>query len=147
MFGSLNRKKKKQLSTEEIDADEEQQAEEEEVEAREAEVETAAIMQQDMERVKNDLDSSQEDSNDHPFRVCGLEICSIAESILKGFTPLETLTKAELASIVAKIDADMVSSQDLKGIRRKQKTLKRLTESILDFVERNCFCTKFTQQK
>ena len=46
------------------------------------------------------------------------------------------LTKAELASIVAKIEADEVSSQDLKGIRKKKKTLKRVKAAVLDFVQK-----------
>ena len=75
------------------------------------------------------------------------DICALAESLIKGYSPLETLTKAELASIVAKIEADEVSSQDLKGIRRKKKTLKRVKAAVLVFVQKNCFCTQFAQQK
>ena len=128
----MNRKKKKkqtdnqgkkkqadnQGDTEEVDHEEEQQAVEEEIETREAEVEEASIMMQDMEQIENDLNSLQDDSDEHPFKANGIDICALAESLIKGFSPLETLTKAELASIVAKIEADEVSSQDLKGIRR-----------------------------
>ena len=119
----MNRKKKKkqadnQGDTEEVDHEEEQQAVEEEIETHEAEVEEASIMMQDMEQIENDLNSLQDDSDEHPFKANGIDICALAESLIKGFSPLETLTKAELASIVAKIEADEVSSQDLKGIRR-----------------------------
>ena len=119
----MNRKKKKkqadnQGDTEEVDHEEEQHAVEEEIETREAEVEEASIMMQDMEQIENDLNSLQDDSDEHPFKANGIDICALAESLIKGFSPLETLTKAELASIVAKIEADEVSSQDLKGIRR-----------------------------
>ena len=119
----MNRKKNQnqtdnQGDTEEVDHEEEQQAVEEEIETREAEVEEASIMMQDMEQIENDLNSLQDDSDEHPFKANGIDICALAESLIKGFSPLETLTKAELASIVAKIEADEVSSQDLKGIRR-----------------------------
>ena len=133
----MNRKKKKnqtdnqgknkkkqtdnQGDTEEVDHEEEQQAVEEEIETREAEVEEASIMMQDMEQIENDLNSLQDDSDEHPFKANGIDICALAESLIKGFSPLETLTKAELASIVAKIEADEVSSQDLKGIRQKRR--------------------------
>lgn len=159
----MNRKKKKQQTdnqgknkkkqtdnqgdTEEVDHEEEQQAVEEEIETREAEVEEASIMMQDMEQIENDLNSLQDDSDEHPFKANGIDICALAESLIKGFSPLETLTKAELASIVAKIEADEVSSQDLKGIRKKKKTLKRVKAAVLDFVQKNCFCTQFAQQK
>ena len=107
----MNRKKKKkqadnQGDTEEVDHEEEQQAVEEEIETREAEVEEASIMMQDMEQIENDLNSLQDDSDEHPFKANGIDICALAESLIKGFSPLETLTKAELASIVAKIEAD-----------------------------------------
>ena len=156
----MNRKKKKnqtdnqgknkkkqtdnQGDTEEVDHEEEQQAVEEEIETREAEVEEASIMMQDMEQIENDLNSLQDDSDEHPFKANGIDICALAESLIKGFSPLETLTKAELASIVAKIEADEVSSQ---GIRQKKKTLKRVKAAVLDFVQKNCFCTQFAQQK
>ena len=159
----MNRKKKKQQTdnqgknkkkqtdnqgdAEEVDHEEEQQAVEEEIETREAEVEEASIMMQDMEQIENDLNSLQDDSDEHPFKANGIDICALAESLIKGFSPLETLTKAELASIVAKIEADEVSSQDLKGIRKKKKTLKRVKAAVLDFVQKNCFCTQFAQQK
>ena len=148
----MNRKKKKkqadnQGDTEEVDHEEEQQAVEEEIETREAEVEEASIMMQDMEQIENDLNSLQDDSDEHPFKANGIDICALAESLIKGYSPLETLTKAELASIVAKIEADEVSSQDLKGIRQKKKTLKRVKAAVLDFVQKNCFCTQFAQQK
>ena len=103
-------RRKQQGDTEEVDLEEEQQAVEEEIETREAEVEEASIVMQDMEQIENDLNSLQDDSDVHPFKANGIDICALAESLIKGYSPLETLTKAELASIVAKIEADEVSS-------------------------------------
>jgi hypothetical protein len=142
----MNRKKKKkktdnQGDTEEVVLEEEQQAVEEEIETPETEVEEASIMMQDMEQIENDLNSLQDDSDVHPFKANGIDICALAESLIKGYSPLENLTKAELAFLVAKIEADEVSSQDLKGIRRKRKTLKQVKAAVLDFVQKNCFCT------
>ena len=61
------------------------------------------------EEIENDLNDLQDDSDEHPFKANGIDICALAESLIKGFSPLETLTKAKLASIVAKIEADEVS--------------------------------------
>ena len=96
-------------------------------------------MMQDMEQIENDLNSLQDDSDVHPFKANGIDICALAESLTKGYSPLETLTKAELASIVAKIEADEVSSQDLKGIRQKKKTLKRIKSNPTK-IQFQCFC-------
>ena len=114
-------RKKKQIDnqgdTEEVDHEEEQLAVEEEIETREAEVEEASFMMQDMEQIENDLNRLQDDSDQHPFKANGIDICALAESIIKGYSFLETHTKEELVSIVA----DEVSSQNLKGIRQKNK--------------------------
>ena len=83
-------------------------------------------MMQDMEQIENDLNSLQDNSDENPFKANGIDICALAESLIKGFSPLETLNKAELASIVAKIEADEVSSQDLKGIRQKKEDFEKI---------------------
>ena len=73
----MNRKKKKtdnQGDTEEVVLEEEQQAVEEEIETREAEVEEASIMMQDMEQIENDLNSLQDDSDEHPFKANGIVV-------------------------------------------------------------------------
>ena len=76
--------------------EEELQAQEEEIETQNAELEGPAIMFQDMEQVRNNLATEDEDSQTHIIQVSGLQLCSIAKALLQGFEPLQTLTKGTI---------------------------------------------------
>ena len=147
LFSAFSRGKKRALvddEKEEEDNLEEKQDEEEDLEDQDL-VENVVLATGAIEQVKTDLDHAMEDSDTHPITFDGLIYCNMAESILKKLSPLDKLTKEELRTIVAKIEAEEVLSQDLKGKRKRNKTLSRLASAIVAYVEDNCWCCAFQQ--
>ena len=98
-----------------------------------------------LRHVQEGLNNIMNDSDRHPIQYGGLNLCAIAESLLKKLSPLEQLTQDEISTIRSKVeDSDGASSS---GNKRRRKTLTRLGQSIIIYIGEKCWCTAFQRQK
>ena len=85
------------------------------------------------------------DSNTHPIQYVGLDLCGLADSLLKKLSPLDQLTENEINAIRAKIeDHETVVAI---GKRQKKKSLVKLGSSIIDYIDQKCWCTSFQSKR
>ena len=85
------------------------------------------------------------DSNTHPIQYGGLDLCGLADSLLKKLSPLDQLTENEINAIRAKIeDHETVVAI---GKRQKKKSLVKLGSSIIDYIDQKCWCTSFQSKR
>lgn len=144
LFSAFSRGKKRLLEEEQenLDNSEEKQEEEEAFGDRQL-LENAVLANEALNEVEEDLKNDEANSDSHPITHEGLDYCAIARSILKKLSPLDRLTKVELRSIVTKIDAEEILTQDLAGVRKRKKTLTRLGSSLVDYIRQQCWCCLF----
>ena len=101
------------------------------MERRIALVENVAIANHAMSHIREGLQNVSNDSDVHPIQYGGLNLCAIAESLLKNLSPLQQLTKDEISAIHAKIenpDGEIVlgRGQRKKNIEQPRKCNCRL---------------------
>ena len=123
------------------DNTEEKQEEEEAVERRIALVEDVVVANHAMSHIREGLQNVSNDSDEYPIQYGGLNLCAIAESLLKKLSPLQQLTKDEISAIRAKIEDP--DGEILLGRGQKRKTLNRLGNEIISFIREKCWCLAF----
>ena len=111
------------------------------MERRIALVENVAIANHAMSHIREGLQNVSNDSDVHPIQYGGLNLCAIAESLLKNLSPLQQLTKDEITAIRAKIENP--DGEIVLGRGQRKKTLKSLGNAIVGFISENCWCIAF----
>ena len=111
------------------------------MERRIAQVENVAIANHAMSHIREGLQNVSNDSDVHPIQYGGLNLCAIAESLLKNLSPLQQLTKDEISAIRAKIENP--DGEIVLGRGQRKKTLNSLGNAIVGFIRENCWCIAF----
>ena len=122
LFGAFSRKKKRSVDEDEGEAEdnfEEMQEDQEAVETGDM-IEAAVNSDRNSVQIQG-LQNIMNDSNTHPIQYGGLDLCGLADSLLKKLSPLDQLTENEINAIRAKIeDHEIVVAI---GKRQKKKSL------------------------
>ena len=147
LFGAFSRKKKRSVDEDEAQADdnfEEMQEEQEAVETGDM-IEAAVNSDRSSAQIREGLQNIMDDSNTHPIQYGGLDLCGLADSILRKLSPLDELTENEIYAIRAKIEhPETVAAV---GKRQKKKSLVMLGRSIIDYIDQKCWCTSFHSKR
>ena len=97
LFGAFSCKKKRSVDEDEAQADdnfEEMQEEQEAVETGDM-IEAAVNSDRSSAQIREGLQNIMDDSNTHPIQYGGLDLCGLADSILRKLSPLDELTENE----------------------------------------------------
>ena len=87
-------------------------------------------MTQDESQIQNVIESENTDT--HPIKVEGEDICAIAEMLILCITnPLSKYSKAKIDSMLEKIAPTEV---------KKRKTARQLNLIFANYVKKNCYC-------
>ena len=147
LFGAFSRKKKRSGDEDEVEAEdnfEEMQEDQEAVETGDM-IEAAVNSDRNSAQIREGLQNIMNDSNTHPIQYGGLDLCGLADSLLKKLSPLDQLTENEINAIRAKIeDHETVVAI---GKRQKKKSLVKLGSSIIDYIDQKCWCTSFQSKR
>ena len=138
LFGAFSCKKKRSVDEDEAQADdnfEEMQEEQEAVETGDM-IEAAVNSDRSSAQIREGLQNIMDDSNTHPIQYGGLDLCGLADSILRKLSPLDELTENEINAIRAKIEHPEVVAA--VGKRQKKKSLVMLGRSIIDYIDQKC---------
>ena len=146
LFGAFSRKKKRSVDEDEGEAEDNSEEMQEDQEAVETGEMIEAAVNSDRNSVQiQGLQNIMNDSNTHPIQYGGLDLCGLADSILKKLSPLDQLTENEINAIRAKIeDHEIVVAI---GKRQKNKSLVKLGSSIIDYIDQKCWCTSFQSKR
>ena len=146
LFGAFSRKKKRSVDEDEGEAEDNSEEMQEDQEAVETGEMIEAAVNSDRNSVQiQGLQNIMNDSNTHPIQYGGLDLCGLADSLLKKLSPLDQLTENEINAIRAKIeDHEIVVAI---GKRQKNKSLVKLGSSIIDYIDQKCWCTSFQSKR
>lgn len=109
----------------------------------------AAAIQKDSDQIKEDLEKSAFESDQHPIKVAGVDLCQIAERMdlmLSVDSLMEKLTPKETEAIFTKLEA-FENSFFIEPPAKKRRTKLRKKNLIFNYVKQNCHCVAFSFYK
>ena len=143
MFGNISRKRKRSLAdpaTAGIDSNLT------DYEIGEIEDLEAAVLK-DSDQIKKDLENSAMESENHPIKISGVDLCQIAERmdlLLNVDKLLSELTKKQNETIFTKLEEYENDHLDEPPIKKK-RTQKRKKDLIFQYVKKNCDCIAYNR--
>ena len=147
--GSSSSKRSKEVIG--IDRDDEDNGEEkQEFEQKLADYEMVdyeATLQKDSDNIREDLERTAFESDEHPIKIAGIDICQIAERItmhLNVDTLLAEFTKKQNDTIFSKLE-DFEKEFSDEPLPKRKRTKKRKSDLIFQHVKRNCTCVAFSR--
>ena len=85
--------------------------------------------------IEHALDTMDDDSEECPITVNGIDLCAITEQIQWAIgDPLSKLSAAETKSVIEKIEPDA---------NKRRKSQRQLKIAICEFIKKNCECASF----
>ena len=156
MFGTISHSRKRSLTgarkpglvtkTVGVDFDDEDNGEDkqafENALAHAAAEDESAAASQDADRIQNDLETDDADSDEHPIKIGEVNLCEIAEKIdwaLNVDKQLSDLSKQQQEAILAIIEGDKYEPPV-----KRRRTMKKMKSSIFDYVKKKCYCVAFS---
>ena len=156
MFGTISHSRKRSLTgarkpglvtkTVGVDFDDEDNGEDkqafENALAHAAAEDESAAASQDADRIQNDLETDDADSDEHPIKIGEVNLCEIAEKIdwaLNVDKQLSDLSKQQQEAILAIIEGDKYEPPV-----KRRRTMKKMKSSIFDYVRKKCYCVAFS---
>ena len=109
----------------------------------------AAAVQKDSDQIKEDLERSEFESDQHPIKVAGVDLCQIAERMdlkLSVDSLMEKQTPQQAEAIFTKLEAFEVNFLD-EPPAKKRRTKLRKKNLIFNYVKHNCHCVAFSFYK
>ena len=102
----------------------------------------AAAINQDADRIQADLENNSMESNQHPIRIRGVDLCQIAEKLdlmMSVESVLSKLTKEQSDTIYDKAEKDETENSG-EPPAKKRRTKSRKHQLIFQYVKNNCNC-------
>ena len=107
-------------------------------------VEASILVDRAVDQLENVDRESQEDSNEHPIQMSGVNICDLAQAIQnkkrRDPSPLSCLENQTIMCIADAIDS-FVLSQELRSSKKtRMAKFQQLEKAIITHVKEHCSC-------
>ena len=121
------------------------QVEPQDDEEQQMELEDAVAHVDQLEETDRD---ARRDSDEHPMQVCKINVCELAQAIVKkkrrDLSPLNYLSNVTVLSIADRLGS-IVLSQELRSSQKtKEAAYKEIEDAIVWHVRKKCVCLPFT---
>ena len=107
-------------------------------------IEASVMVDRAVDQLENVNREAQEDSNEHPIQMSGVNICDLAQAIenkkRRDASPLACLENETIMAIANFIDSFLLSQELLSSKKTREAKFRQLEQAIITHVKYHCSC-------
>ena len=107
-------------------------------------IEASVMVDRAVDQLENVNREAQEDSNEHPIQMSGVNICDLAQAIenkkKRDASPLACLENETIMAIANFIDSFLLSQELLSSKKTREAKFRQLEQAIITHVKYHCSC-------
>ena len=130
--------------------DEEQQMDLEDAVAHVDAIEASMMVNRVVDQLEETDRDARIDMNEHPMQICDVDVCALAQAILRKkrreLSPLNYLNNVTVLSIADRVGSNVLSQELRSSQKTKESAYKEIEDAIVWHVRKKCPCIPFIFQ-